>query len=443
MAAGLGAGGHGRLGSFGMLNPTDTLMFDRRAASALALLTKKAVTANDQEKARAALEKAIERLGDDATREQLHEGLKRLVAYADEARRLPGSDYLESVRRLTAAGFARSSEVLFLAFLNSLKGLDFREVAIAAPTVKCIEAWVRTSGGAEAGRTLENQARADVAATYETAVCDWLLQTAGPEKCTAFLEGLMQRKPRPGFLPTWDQLLAGLLAADKKGQLLGLTLRLSSGNPERIDSLAVMLHSRPELFAAVVDSLPACFRRVDPPGLVEQVIRALFKDAQLADDLKRRRSCALLARLGAALILEFPDVEDAASPLKIVQELGLAMRASATSDDLQQNTWVFEHLGAKAEATTGGTHINRLGASHLAIAFSKASEGYAASDVLLMLAHNLGMIQVGEAEELLSFDPLRHEDLTGGLLPGCAVKVMESGWMLNGEVVVRAKVKTA
>ena len=416
-------------------------MIDRRAGSALAILARKSVTANDQEKAHAALEKAIEKHKDNDVRNLLREAFRWLSTYSDESRRLPGSEYLQSVRKLTAAGFTHSAEVLFVTFVSSFQGLDVQEVAAAAPTVKSVESLISASGGAEVRKTLEDFARGNAAKTYEAVLCDWLLSKSGPEKCEAFLERLLLRQPRPAFLPAWDQLLASLLASDNKGKSLELILRLSAGSSELLENLAVLLHSKPELLATVTDSLPALFRRLDQPGLVEKVIRGLFKDVHLTDDLKRRQSCAALARLGAGLLLEYPRVQDASEALKTVQELALALKASAVSDELKRSTWVFEHLGEKSETTTSGTHITRLGASHVAVAFSKASEGYAAKDILLMLAHNLGMTQVGEFEDLVSYDSLRHEDVAGGLLPGAPVKVTEPGWMLNEDVVVRAKVE--
>ncbi len=418
-------------------------MFDRRASDALAILTKDTVTANDQEKARAALDKAVERLRDKEIRDLLLVVFKWLATYSDESRRLPGSDYLQAVRQLTNATFARSAEVLFMTYANVFQGVDFLEVAAAAPTVKSVEFWIKASGGIKARKILEEYIHSSAHKAYESPLCDWALQKTPPEKCGIFLEKLLLRQPRPAFLPAWDQILAELLDSDERGVLLSTLLSLALGNPQMLESLALLLNAKLEVFARVVDRLPYLFRRIDKPGGVEHLIRALFEGIHVADEVKRRQLCAVLARLGAGLLLEYRDVEQASEALKAVQTLAMTLKTSAVSEESKANTWVFEHLGAQSETPTGGTHVNHLGASHVAIAFSKASEGYSAKDILLMLAHNLGMIQVGEPGELVNYDPLRHEDIVGGLLPGVTVKVAEPGWALNQEVVVRAKVSVA
>jgi len=58
-------------------------------------------------------------------------------------------------------------------------------------------------------------------------------------------------------------------------------------------------------------------------------------------------------------------------------------------------------------------------------------------------ARNLGLLPIGKKGEAVSFNPLQHEDVDGGLVPGAAAVIEEGGWAVRQEALIRAKVKRA
>src|SRR5205085_193934 len=95
----------------------------------------------------------------------------------------------------------------------------------------------------------------------------------------------------------------------------------------------------------------------------------------------------------------------------------------------------------QADLADGRLHVTIEGARHVALALDKATQGFAASELLSVTARNVGLTPIGMDGEMLSYDPLRHEDLEGGLLPGDPVRIERIGWAYGRDVVLRAKVK--
>ena len=81
------------------------------------------------------------------------------------------------------------------------------------------------------------------------------------------------------------------------------------------------------------------------------------------------------------------------------------------------------------------------GARYVALAFEKAEHGFPVKEILAVTARYLGLSPIGKSGETVRYEPLRHEDIDGGLLPGESVVVLESGWSFNDEAVMRAKVR--
>lgn len=78
-------------------------------------------------------------------------------------------------------------------------------------------------------------------------------------------------------------------------------------------------------------------------------------------------------------------------------------------------------------------------ALEMAIGLRKACEypgpGY---DAFWTSAFNCGMREYGGDDS--AYDPLLHEDCTGGLLPGDACRVTKKGWVYDGNTLLRAQV---
>ena len=96
---------------------------------------------------------------------------------------------------------------------------------------------------------------------------------------------------------------------------------------------------------------------------------------------------------------------------------------------------------ADLKTADGKISITQHGARHLARALEEAGQGFSAKEILTVLARNLGLVAVGKNGDTVIYNPLQHEDVAGGLLPGQSVLIEESGWSINQETVARAKVK--
>jgi hypothetical protein len=86
--------------------------------------------------------------------------------------------------------------------------------------------------------------------------------------------------------------------------------------------------------------------------------------------------------------------------------------------------------------------ITYQGAKMLAIAVENANRGFPAKEILSCLCFNLGLIRFGnQIDKQIVYNPIEHEDIEGGILPGEPVVVLEPGWMYKTDVLIRAKVR--
>jgi hypothetical protein len=148
-----------------------------------------------------------------------------------------------------------------------------------------------------------------------------------------------------------------------------------------------------------------------------------------------------LARLATGILIGEKRGTQGDSILAIILNASRQLRYGTHGQEAQQLTWVLEKLAQQDEKPTGKLHITDEGARHIAIAFQKADEGFAAKDILALTARNLGLTPLGSKDENVQFNPLQHEDTQGGLLPGDSVVILESGWLCGKTVVMRAKVR--
>jgi hypothetical protein len=65
--------------------------------------------------------------------------------------------------------------------------------------------------------------------------------------------------------------------------------------------------------------------------------------------------------------------------------------------------------------------VNSQGARYIARAFEEEEQGFSTKEILTVIARNLGLSPIGKKGETTIYNPLRHEDTVGGLLPGQAV----------------------
>lgn len=61
-------------------------------------------------------------------------------------------------------------------------------------------------------------------------------------------------------------------------------------------------------------------------------------------------------------------------------------------------------------------------------------------DHLEVLSFNLGLRRIAVVGEDVAFNPLRHQDIRGGLLPDDRATVKTTGWQYGSRAIIRAQV---
>jgi hypothetical protein len=272
---------------------------------------------------------------------------------------------------------------------------------------------------------------------------DWLLTHSKPENLLPFLELLLARHPRPKFLFPWSEALQAGLKKDKRGKLLALLLRHSWQSEDWIITLCHAIRTNRNLFRETIDLLPAILCRKEKAVFAADFVNALFDSIISVEGDEREFFTAELARLGTGILRADRRTQISGDVLAVVQKKTRQLCNLTKNQDLKSRTWVLENLSEEVKPTDGKISITSQGARYIALAFEKADQDFSAKEILRITARNLGFRTIGKKGEKTIYNPLQHEDVIGGLLPGQAVFIEDEGWTLNQETVVRAKVKKA
>jgi hypothetical protein len=357
----------------------------------------------------------------------------------DEGRKPEISEAIIAVRTLCNRQFVLSAAFLFAQWRDLLSTQSLETILPLAPNAASFEIWRKAS--AVPTKELEQQLLTSFTATYATAAADWLLLRIPPEKQLSLLELFLTRQPRPQYLPAWSESLTLALKRDKRGVLLHIVLRTHALAEDCVAALAEVIHADPSLMKVAIDALPEILTAKEPPVSVMALVRQLFGNLVTTTDADRQIGTALLARFGTGILLHREIGPCATEALEFVRLTASQLRGATRADDLRLRTWVFENL-AEAMSADGGVHVTLEGARRLATAFEKVERGFAAKDILTVTALNLGLVSMETPGQVVAYDPLRHEDTIGGMLPKATALVLESGWLYGTEVVMRARVKS-
>jgi hypothetical protein len=234
----------------------------------------------------------------------------------------------------------------------------------------------------------------------------------------------------------------GALRNDKRGQLLASTLRHTWPSEDRIAALVEAIRSDRALFKLMADLLPTVLTRKESSASVVSFVSVLFDKAMTAEGSEREFATATLARLGASIVLADRRTPNSDAALAVIRKMTRQLRSLTKGETARSVTWFFENLCGEERPADGTLCVNLQGARHIALAFEKADQGFAAKDILSVTARNLGLLPIGKKDDTAPYDPIMHEDTDGGLVPGEPAIILESGWSINHEAVLRAKVKT-
>lgn len=335
--------------------------------------------------------------------------------------------------------FLESLTLLFSLWRDAVGRFALEQVLSLAPNAMALEAW-RKAASVTAG-TLEVQLLEDPARTYPTAGLEWLLTKTKPARLVPLLDRLLAREPRPKHLSAWGEVLSSAILKDKQGRLGAAILDQALQAVDRLGAFADLVRLDTVLLRQITEILPGLLGRKEGCSSCVRLISLLFEPTWTTQGSQRGTMTALLARLGTGILLQGRCTPDAEGALAAVRRLSEGFRTTSREEAVREVTWVLENLAAPATQAGGDLLVSLEGARHLAVAFDKASEGIPAKDLLQSLARNLGLMPIGEPGRAIPFDPLQHEDVEGGLVPGDVAQVTRCGWYYGDLVVRRALVK--
>ena len=342
------------------------------------------------------------------------------------------------LREFQERAFVEAAALLFFTWREALAGAGLERVLPAVPDATCLEAWLKATKLPVS--EVEKQLLADPRATYATAGADWVLGRAKPEHQFPLLELFLSRMARPTYLRLWDEALVAVLKKDKRGVLLEAALRHPWPTEDHGKSLVVAVRSNRSLVRTTVDLLPGILAQKDAPVGAATFVAELFRPVVATEGAEREFMTGALARLGTGILLAERRGQQSEGVLAIVHDTARQLRNLTRDEALQSRTWLLENLGRRDETSDGRLYVTLEGARHLALAFEKAAQGFGAADILTVTARNLGLAPIGKKGDVVAYNPLQHQDMEGGLVPGDAAVVEEGGWAFNKDAVIRSKV---
>lgn len=418
-----------------MTNP-----LDRKLANALKLLIKGIPIGAKREKLERSWSETRDRIADDDLRRVL-EALWKSVSPLPEKRTHPLPDEVcRIVQSLRHGGFLKSAQLLFVAWTPVISSLKLEQVLRVAPTASALKAWCK--GSKIPKKEMERQLLVDVALTYENVGGDWLLANSKPDKLMPLIDRLLGRKPRPEFLPSWQEALTSIVKKDTRGVLLASILRSSSATEDRLSALAEAILSHRSAARILAEVLPSLIAKEATARKAADLTARLFSDMAPIRPDERQFRTAIMARIGTGVLL-LDRQECQAATLDAMAETVRLLRMTTYEPILQASTWVLQNLRQESLHLQGGLQLASEWIPHLASAFENAARGFPASEILTVMANNLGLTSVGTHGEVVGYDPIRHEDLDGGMLPGDPAFIEKAGLAHDDTIAIRAKVKKA
>jgi hypothetical protein len=422
-----------------MISPMNPL--DRKLADVFRALTKRTHDSSDRQKVSKNFQEIRERIVDNALCERidlLFTDFSRPVA---ERYKPVAKEALESIRALRDRGFSETAALLFSAWHDATDNMTVQEALHAAPTVSCFSTWAKTKK--IAAEQLQKSALVRPDELYSTVGADWLLTCAKPCDLLPLLDLFLARRPRPNYLPQWNEALINTLKKDKRGNLVSFVLQHSWPSEDPLRALSEAARSNRTAFRTAIDRLPGIMagKESGPSSVI--FVESLFSTVLTTDGIEREFMSAAMAHLGSGIVLADRRGQHSDAVLRLIQQLTCRLKNLTRDEAQERRTWLLENLGHKDEPPDGKLRVTLDGARHLALAFQKAEQGFAVKDILTVTALNLGLLPIGNKGETVAYNPLQHQDIEGGLLPGEDAIIEESGWAIREEPLIRAKVKRA
>ncbi len=412
---------------------------DRKLATTLKAALKKNESASTDQKLSSEFKRILERVVNEDLRRTLETVFSKIARHTNEAIQPEVTEALRLLRTFLELGLRETPSVTFLAWLDLFSGLTLDEVLSVTPNTVCFGKWLKKSKAST--QEIQRQLAERPDQTYATIGADWLLEHAKPEMSLLLVRKFLACQSRPEYLPPWNEALAVAFKKDKRGELLAAILRQPSTSQDQVQTLSEVVRLNRALFKTVCDLLPTILVRKDSTATAVGFVRCLFEGVISLDGSDREFNTAVLSRLGTGILLADRRNPNADEVLALIRKITTQLRNLTKGEMAQSKTWIFESLREEDKPSDGKLCVNLQGARYIALAFEKADQGFPVKEILSVTARYLGLSPIGKNGEIVRYEPLQHEDVDGGLLPGESVVVLESGWSFNEEALMRAKVR--
>jgi hypothetical protein len=364
-----------------------------------------------------------------------------LIQIGQQSNHPDESRTIESLKILVLNRLLATAEFVYLQILPQIGHKELHEIMPIMATPLCVSKWIalRNPEAGSKGDSRESIAfqmaqRAPEAAA-RCALARWIVETgtnAHPLIVSAFF-GLAEQHD---WTYRKSELLYAALKADQSGSFLIRMLQ----NDLLSDSLRhewISAINNDSLLDEVLRAIPKA-AAIDKAGLVAIFVETMFNKLPHSNGNIRRKMCSRLLSLASALMSK-PRSFGVDRCLVALDAVSQMLRNVIANDEIDADAGGFRYFGYTS--LTQQTAVSPDGAKLVTIAMNRMREGVDPVMMLEATAENLGMTSIGVIGEIAAFDPIQHQDLTGGVRPGENVVFTQKGWMIGRQVINRAQVK--
>ena len=363
--------------------------------------------------------------------------------YRHEYKRKDARAYLAEFEGLTGAGYGDAVAVLIERVQPSLAECTFLEVARCFGSVSALRAWLKRMKITP--KACADHVARDPDATYPTILAEWAAEHVAVGKLNAILARVLSDTPRPLAFASSRQILLRVIENDGRADVVKLILAKAA-----TDEAAALRVSRAILAVSPVGASWSCAIAawLSASGLAERK-EAFVASAEEALHAARGDGGYRIAAFVAATVAIMANSKPAAKESERQRIQDLLARLVDASSALASSANVEGVWFCSPSKAIGRPHpqqaevLSARTARHVAFAMRAVEAGSSADLALEALGVNLGVVPIGACGEIVAFDPLRHEDTVGGLLPLAAAMIVMRGWESGENVLVRAQVRSA
>jgi hypothetical protein len=347
----------------------------------------------------------------------------------EESRRL--------VSDLVAVRFPKAASAAVSFTIESLARLPAAEIAGILPDAASIERW-RKAAKVIRPELADYFLRSSQAAAG-TAGIDWLLAFNPPGTLSHVLAFILDQLAQGPSARVEAGRVQRYLGKDPKGIRLAALLIATESQSRRLNALAEAVRASNETLVKIADSVSRLSHARAPAFPLGAFVQEIFSNIEETEGKARTKICGALARLGGGLLLldnKSPAGEDA---LRAVEGIGVRLRNLTRESDLAHCTWVLNPID---QPVAGDAQMLTLeGARRWAFAYEETERSGLPLAPLETLGFNLGIRPIVEVGERFEFQPQKHEDADGGMLPGDTAIALTRGWLFDGLPLIRARVR--